>query len=491
MLISVHLTNTYSDRTVYGEVLTMFIHVVQRGETLWQLSNRYDVSISEIASLNELPNPDQLVVGQALVIPSAIRKHTVRRGDTLWEIANSYGVTIDAIVQANEISDPSVISPGMVLVIPAKTHIVQPGESLWQIAQNYGVSMESIIKLNQIQNANLIYPGTRLTIPSYQPVIDVNGYTIDMGAEGGNLIREKGQYLTYASPFAYTMTADGGLNAIDDSATIQAAYENQVVMMMCITNFTYQDPGSDLANTILSSPEIQDRLLTNIINTMREKGYLGLNVDFENVYEADKDLYNQFLQRTVDRLHPEGYFVSTALAPKTSAGQKGLLYEAHDYAAHGRIVDFVVLMTYEWGYRLGPPRAISPLDQIKRVLDFAVSVIPRNKIFMGFQLYARDWLLPHVDGQEAETFDMQEAIQRAVRYGADIKYDNESQTPFYTYKDEQGRMHEVWFEDARSAQAKFDTVKDYNLRGISYWVLGYPFPQNWQLLKDNFQIRKL
>jgi spore germination protein len=52
-------------------------------------------------------------------------------------------------------------------------------------------------------------------------------------------------------------------------------------------------------------------------------------------------------------------------------------------------------------------------------------------------------------------------------------------------------MHEVWFEDARSAQAKFDTVKSYNLIGISYWALGYPFPQNWVLLEDNFTIKKL
>ncbi|MBO1914085.1 hypothetical protein J4G37_55875, partial [Microvirga sp. 3-52] len=113
--------------------------------------------------------------------------------------------------------------------------------------------------------------------------------------------------------------------------------------------------------------------------------------------------------------HPEGFFVSTALAPKVSAEQKGLLYEAHDYEAHGRIVDFVVIMTYEWGYRLGPPQAISPLNQIKRVLDYAVTVIPRDKIFFGFQIYARDWVLPHVAGTEAETFSQQEAVRRAVQ----------------------------------------------------------------------------
>lgn len=110
---------------------------------------------------------------------------------------------------------------------------------------------------------------------------------------------------------------------------------------------------------------------------------------------------------------------------------------------------------------------------------------------MGFQIYARDWLLPHVQGQEAETFSQQEAIRRAVKYGATIQYDTLSQSPYFTYRDEQGRDHIVWFEDARSAQAKFDTVKEYGLRGISYWTLGYPFPQNWVLLNDNFSIRKI
>jgi len=147
-------------------------------------------------------------------------------------------------------------------------------------------------------------------------------------------------------------------------------------------------------------------------------------------------------------------------------------------------------MTYEWGYRAGPPQAISPLNQIKRVLNYAVSVIPRNKIFFGFQIYARDWVVPHVRGQVAQTFSHQEAVSRALKYNVTIQYDKVTESPFYRYIDESGINHEVWFEDARSAQAKFNTVKEYNLRGISYWVLGYPYSQNWALLKSNFNIVK-
>jgi spore germination protein len=469
----------------------MIIHVVARGETLNQIARRYGSTVSQIAAANELPDPNRLAVGQAVVIPVPSTRHAVRRGETLWQIAQRYQVRPEAIIRANQLADPSQFQVGDVLIIPARVHTVQAGETLAQIAQRYGTTVQQIVRQNRIQNPKLITVGTVLTIPFPKPVIDVNAYIINMGETGAREVQEVGEHLTYMSPFAYIMRADGMLEPINDEPAIRAALNERVVPMMCITNFTFRNPGTALAHTILSNTGLQDRLLTNIVQTMNEKGYRLLNIDFENVRPADRELYNQFLQKAVDRLHPLGYFVSTALAPKTSGTQKGILYEAHDYPAHGRIVDFVVLMTYEWGYRLGPPMAISPLNEIRRVMDYAVTVIPRNKILMGFQLYARDWLLPHVQGQEAETFDMQEAVRRALAYGAAIEYNERAQSPFFRYTDQQGRQHEVWFEDARSAQAKFHLVKEYGLRGISYWVLGYPFPQNWLLLEDHFIIRKL
>ena len=469
----------------------MLIHVVKAGETLWQIANNYRVSITSIVEINGLLDPNRIVIGLALVIPTEDVYHTVQPGETLWGIAQKYGTTVQFILQNNQITDPNNIYPGMVLYIPAISHRIQPGETLWQIAQRYGVSLQNLINVNNIDNPNLVYPGTILVIPRKQrPLIDVNGYIYFLGEEAIPIVREVGSHLTYLSPFAYLIKEDGSMQPINDIPAIQAARTENVIPMMSITNFTSTSLGQNLASVVLNNAQIIDRLLNNIIIIMREKGYSGLNIDFENVLPSDREAYNRFLQITVNRLHPEGFFVSTAVAPKTSGTQTGLLYEAHDYPAHGRIVDFVVLMTYEWGWRGASPQAISPLNQIRRVLDYAVSVIPRNKIFFGFQIYARDWLLPHVTGQIAETFSVQEAVLRAIRHGSTIQYDTVAQSPFYRYTDAQGRGHEVWFEDARSAQAKFDTVKEYNLRGISYWALGYPFPQNWVLLADNFTVRK-
>ncbi|WP_446896986.1 LysM peptidoglycan-binding domain-containing protein [Clostridium sp. LBM24168] len=419
--------------------------------------------------------------------------YVVKSGDSLWQISNRYGVPVDEIIQANGLEYPNNLLIGQSLIIPKQdtVHTVKAGESLWQISRNYGITLQQLIDANGIQNPALVYPGTVLVIPREKPNIYVNGYIYDFTENSPSIVREAGDHLTYLSPFAYRIREDGTLESIDDSALINAAYDSRVVPMMAITNFTSTELGHNLAHVVLSDASIRETLITNIIDTMKDKGYLGINIDFENVLPSDRENYNQFLESAVQRLHAENFFVSTALAPKTGPGQQGLLYEAHDYEAHGRIVDFVILMTYEWGYRLGPPQAISPLNRIKEVLDYAVTVIPRDKILFGFQLYARDWIIPHVQGMEAETFSMQEAISRAVRYGAVINFDLFSQTPFYRYTDSQGRHHEVWFEDARSAQAKFDMVKDYNLKGISYWSLGFPFPQNWTLLEDNFNIVKL
>lgn len=470
----------------------MLIHVVKPGETLGRISSFYRVPVSKIVSINELPNADLLLNGQALVIPTEDAFHTVKSGETLWKIAQTYGTSLQSIVQANKIANPASIYPGLVIQIPAVRHRVQRGEALWRIAQTYGTTVQEIMKVNGIDNPNLVYSGTVLIIPrKRRPVIEVNGYIYILAEAAIPIVAKDAEHLTYMSPFAYRIREDGSLLDIKDKEAVDTAIAEGVEPMMCITNFTRSELGENLAHIILASTEIQDRLLQNVVNVMKNKGYTGLNIDFENVLPDDRELYNQFMQRAVDRLHADGYYVSSALAPKLSAEQQGLLYTAHDYPAHGRIADFVVLMTYEWGWRFGPPQAISPLNQIKRVLDYAVSVMPRDKLFFGFQLYARDWLLPHVKGQEAETFSMEEAMSRARRYSAAIQYDTVTQSPYYRYTDEQGRMHEVWFEDARSAQAKFNTVKSYGLRGISYWALGYPFPQNWALLEDNFTIKKM
>lgn len=469
----------------------MIIHVVSNGETLWQIATRYNVTINTIQEVNQLPNINQLLVGQALVIPIQGSTHIIKTGENLWSIAQKYGVTVQSLLAGNQMSTPGILYPGSSLYIPPIKHVVKQNETLEQIANQYNTTVQSIVRANQLTNPNRIFPGAALSIPHPKPTIKVNAYTYQKDEAAAQSVNAIGELLTYLSPFAYIIKEDATLQPFRDDLMLAAAKTKNVVPMLAITNLSVTSTGTNLAHVVLSSPDLRETLINNVLQVMEDKGYQGLNIDFEYVQPEDRENYNTFLQLAVDRLHERGYFVSTAVAPKTSGSQQGLLYTAHDYEAHGEIADFVVLMTYEWGWRGASPQAISPINQMRRVVEYALSVIPANKIYLGFQIYARDWRLPHRQGQIAETFSPQEAIRRATKYNAIIQYDPIAASPFFRYTDEQGQAHEVWFEDARSAQAKFEMVKQYGLRGISYWALGYPFPQNWALLNDNFSVEKL
>ena len=178
------------------------------------------------------------------------------------------------------------------------------------------------------------------------------------------------------------------------------------------------------------------------------------------------------------------------MAPKIAADQPGTLYEGHDFAAIGAAVNQVLLMTYEWGYTYGPPMAVAPLPNVRQVVEYALTEIPASKIWLGVPLSGYDWPLPFVQGRtKAQSISPQEAVARAVRYGVDIQYSEQAQAPWYRYTDGYGITHEVWFEDARSIQAKLALIPEYGLYGVGYWNLMRPFPQNWQVLNALYRIR--
>ncbi len=139
-------------------------------------------------------------------------------------------------------------------------------------------------------------------------------------------------------------------------------------------------------------------------------------------------------------------------------------------------------MTYEWGYTYGPPMAVAPVGAVRRVVEFALTQMDAAKILLGFPNYAYDWTLPFTAGAtRAQSIGNEAAPLLAAQYGAEIQFDTQSQTPYFTYLDEAGQPHEVWFEDVRSAQAKFALLSEYGLLGLGYWNFMRPFTAGFSL----------
>lgn len=425
----------------------MIIHVVKSGESLYSIAKRHGVSYEKVVRDNELETPNRLVIGQTIVILEGERQHRVAPGESMYSIARKYGVTVNQILAANpQITNPAAIRVGQVLVIPERT--------------------------------------------SKLGTIEVNGYTFPNTSM--EVIRKTLPYLTYLSIFSYEVNPDGTLRTINDEPLIRAARQARVAPLMVITNMEAGGGfSSDVARSILKNEGNQDKLINNVINNLKSKNYYGLDIDFEYIYPEDREYYNRFLRKVVSRLKPLGYTVTTALAPKTSADQKGVLYEAHDYPVHGALTNHVILMTYEWGYTYSPPQAVAPINEVRKVLNYAVTAIPRNKILMGIPNYGYDWTLPYKEGTAARTVSNTGAVRLALNENAAIKYDEKAQSPFFNYYDDNRRQHEVWFEDARSINAKLRVAHEYGLAGVSYWTIGRYFPQNWLVLRSLYDVRKV
>lgn len=135
--------------------------------------------------------------------------------------------------------------------------------------------------------------------------------------------------------------------------------------------------------------------------------------------------------------------------------------------------------------------AVAPLPNVRQVVEYALTEIPAEKIWLGIPNYGYDWPLPFVQGKtKAQSISPRLAVSRAWKYKAQIQYSETAQAPWYRYTDASGTTHEVWFEDARSIQAKLALIPEYGLLGAGYWNLMRPFPQNWRVLGAQYEIRE-
>lgn len=427
----------------------MTIHVVQQGDTLNSIAEQYGVTPERIIIDNELPNPDNLVVGQSMAIRFTDVVHTVVEGDSLFSIAEQYDVDPNQLLQNNpRIAAEETLNPGDVIV----------------------VSFEEEEQLGEILINGYAYPFIDRTV-----------------------LRKTLPNLTYLSLFTYGFTPAGELVPIEDEELIQVAEEFGVAPIMMLAPMSPDGNfDSQIASAMFANLEGQNTLINNIISTMQAKGYVGLDIDFEFILPEDREAFISFIENVQSRLEPLGLRTFVALAPKTSGEMTGLLYEAHDYPPIGATADYVLLMTYEWGYMFGPPMATSPINNMRRVLDYGVSVIDPSKILMGVPNYAYDWPLPFVQGETAaEAITNQEAVLRAAQFGVNIQFDEASQSPFYNYTTPAGIDHVVWFDDVRSMNAKLRLIPEYNLAGAGIWQIMNYFPGLWIVVNELFTVQKV
>ena len=182
----------------YAENIPYASHKVQKGESIWNISQKYQISKNDLLSINNINENDIISIGQIIKIPRIGLKadnklmHYVKKGETLWSISQKYNVQVNSIISANNLRNSDVISIGQSLLIPGTQdanfginssqdlnrqiksqeemkkpfiYMVKKGDNLWDIAQMYGVSVTNIAGINNLAKNDILSVGQKLEIP--------------------------------------------------------------------------------------------------------------------------------------------------------------------------------------------------------------------------------------------------------------------------------------------------------------------------------------
>ncbi|MGG3801738.1 glycosyl hydrolase family 18 protein [Metabacillus fastidiosus] len=415
--------------------------------------------------------------------------HVVQNGQSLWQISKQYGYSVDQIRKLNGIGNINTIIPGESLLIPGQTYIVQPSENLSDISNRHSITTAQLSSVNKLKST-VIKPNQKLTIPKSPKKHVFAGTFLEHKSPSSDkwLLENYKDLLTGVGFFELHPDINGNLSSFPNKKAISTAWVNHITPYVTIANLTSKGFDYDLVHTLISVPEKRKKLIQNIFQLLHENDLKGVIIDFERLKPEDRTHYNIFIKELGQRLHPVGMEIAVAVPPM-QGDKTPSYYAGYDYKTLGQHADFLFLMTYDWHWFGGPAGPIAPIQEVKTVVDYAVKAIPPSKVMLGIPMYAYDWVI-NKPNQKGISYSQEQAVEISRKYGSVIHYDKNTAQPSFRYTDSKGLQHVVWFEDARSILAKYRLVKQYQLGGIGAWKLGLSFPQAERLLLEEFDIQK-
>ncbi len=421
--------------------------------------------------------------------------HIVRPNDTIYSISSEYGISSERLITDNGLFglNSLVVGQSLIILTPSVTHRVRRGDNVYSVAREYNISPSKLVR----NNPSLIYnpflsEGEDITISfENQTNNELNVYGFIYPYISSELLAVQSVYSSSTALFSYGFNTNGTIIPVDNTDSIEIVNQYGSIPIMVLSSITENGMFEiEKTSVLFNDPSIQNILINNMIYEMNDKGFRGVDIDFEFINPQDRDAFSEFVKNVTEQMNAKGFTVNVDLAPKTSAEQQGTLYEGHDYRALGAAANTVMLMTYEWGYTYSPPMAVAPVNKVRAVVEYAITEIDNNKIYMGIPNYGYDWTLPYEKGiSKAKVIGNEEAIRIAQRYSSVINFDDTAQTPYFTYVDS-GIEHQVWFEDVRSIIAKYNLIDEFSLMGSGYWNLMRPFMQNWSYVNSTYNIVK-
>ncbi|MDF9407680.1 glycosyl hydrolase family 18 protein [Pelotomaculum isophthalicicum JI] len=230
----------------------------------------------------------------------------------------------------------------------------------------------------------------------------------------------------------------------------------------------WDDTGKMTLYNVLSQKTSRLNLVNQIVGMITSSGADGVVIDFEYMSGSTGPFLTQFMLELSSELHARDKLLVEAVPSRTSTSRS---YTAFDYQSLSLAVDYLAIMTYD--YSTSEPGPIAPPDWIKRVLDYArAQHVAMDKVLLGLPYYGRDWASTG-STYEAHALGLAQALSRSAEYSASIERETTQADlvgiPHYSYQDESGTQHFVYYDDYDSWRAKLGFLDEYNLGGVHCW----------------------
>lgn len=426
--------------------------------------------------------------------------YVVQVGDTINSIADKYGISAAKLIQDNGLEDIDnlVIGQSLVIAIPEQIYTIQEGDTLQGIAVSHNVTLMQLLRNNPfLSNREYIYPGETIVIKYNNTKGILTTHANAFPFINQNTLRKTLPYLTYLSIINYTATTEGEIiTYYDDTEIIKLIKDYEVMPLMLLTTLTIKGVANiGVAFDILLNKDFQNRQIDNILSVLREKGYYGVNISFQYINISTTKVYEEYLLNIFTKLNREGYFVFVTIAPGISSENQEIRIERVDYRIINRLSNNIIFMPYEWSTNINPPSPITSVNNINIFIDYVKTIIPPDKVIVGIPNVGFDWQLPFVAGiSDIRLLSLNNAIELAREVGAIIQFDELSQTPYFTYNanvDNTQILHIVWFIDARSISSILNLTIEDELLGTGIWNIMSYNPQLWLVINSQYEITKI
>ncbi|WP_423798724.1 LysM peptidoglycan-binding domain-containing protein [Neobacillus sp. SAB-20_R2A] len=418
--------------------------------------------------------------------------HVVQTGEDLWAISNKYSVPIESILNLNGLVAASVVVPGLALYLPDNlSHIrfyrIKAGDQIGNLAFQFHTVPASILAANPGIQPNQLHIGQIVNIPSPLKLqMAALGFILP-SSESANIITLNsiaGQ-LSYLAVVAYSFTDEGfAYREIEDAALVARCKQLKIKPLLMIRNFTLTGFSPDLAGRVLENIVFRRNLVASILNLVKQRGFEGVSIDFEFIPPARRRDFISFLTELKRGLGD--LFLHVNVHAKTVDIPTNRIIGAYDYAAIGQVADMVAVMTIDYGYPGGPPAPIAPITWMEQVIQYSITQIPPRKLQMAIALYGYD---KAVSTNATKAMSVLTAQNQSISTGTPIQIDLSAKSPWYRYwSGLEERI--VWFEDIRSLIEKYRLLDIYQLAGTTFWQVTLPFPQNWAYIRDHIAVIK-